>query len=403
MHLTNDFDASGGQYLLYWLLTAVPEAPQRPVVCGFGDGALRSAFDDAGVQTEVISAPSSLGAVAGLRAVVRREGAALIHTSTPLDAPVGIVAATLERVPLVHTFHALPPTGAVIPPRDRSVSGLVRRGGQRVGGLSVRLKASRLIAYSEVVRSAQAWSKGIDPARIDLLHPGLPADRLAPPFDEVARKEARAILGVDEEDLVLIGVGRLEEAKGQRLLVDAVARLVGLHPAVRLLLVGEGEGRSDIEAQVRSAGLGDHVRLLGRRGDVASLLRASDVFVSTSRTEGFGLSVVEAMAAATPVVAFGGPDLAFSSFIADGRNGRLLSDHTVDALVDALHHLLADPAERAALGTAGREVAIAYTAERAAAELFEVHREVLAGQGRRRRSPGLRLIRRGRRPAGRAR
>ncbi len=382
IHLTADFDASGGQYLLYWLLTADVEHVHRPVVAAFGDGAIRSAFEAAGVATEVIDAPGRRGAVAGLRDLVRRERGALIHTSTPADAPVGIPAATFERIPLVHTFHAFPPTGATIPPPSRSVGAVARRARQRAGGLTVRLKASRLIAYSEGVRRAQAWSKGIDPDRIEVLHPGLPAERLAPPSSEAERHAVRASVDLAVDDVVLLAVGRLEEAKGQQILVDMAALLVPDHPRLRLLLVGEGEDRARLESQIESAGLADHVRLLGRRNDVAALVRASDVFLSASRTEGFGLSVLEAMAAGTPVVAFGGPDLAYSQFITDGESGRLVDEHTAVALAAVVREVLAHPDRARAIGAAGRRVATAFTAERAALELAEVHTQVLEGRGR---------------------
>lgn len=384
MHLAPDFDASGGQYLLFWLLTADVDSPHRPVVCTFGDGPLRSAFEDAGVATAVIRASGRWGAIAGLRALARSERAELIHTSTPADAPVGISVATIERIPLVHTFHAFPPTGAIIPPPSRSPRDVTRRVRQQAGGLAVRLKASQLIAYSEEVRRAQAWSKGIDPARIEVLHPGLSPARLAPPFGDAARREARASVDLGDDDVVLLAVGRLEEAKGQQLLLEVAVRLVAEQPRLRLLLVGEGEDRALLESQIRSAGLTAHVRLLGRRPDVDALMRASDVFLSASRTEGFGLSVLEAMAAATPVVAFGGPDLAYSQFIDDRKSGRLVSDHTAAALADAVREVLADPDRARALGAGARQVAAAFTAERAAVELAEVHTRVLAGRRRRR-------------------
>ena len=79
LHLTADFDASGGQYLLYWLLTAAVDSPHRPVVCAFGEGSLRSAFEDAGVAPAVISAPGRWGAITGLRELARREHETPVH------------------------------------------------------------------------------------------------------------------------------------------------------------------------------------------------------------------------------------------------------------------------------------------------------------------------------------
>ena len=110
--------------------------------------------------------------------------------------------------------------------------------------------------------------------------------------------------------------------------------------------------------QVAGLGLESRVRFLGIRADVADILRASDVFVLSSRWEGNPLSVMEAMAAGLPVVstAVGGvPEL-----VQEGATGRLVPSEDAGALARALQALVDDPAHRAAMGAAARRHAVAH-------------------------------------------
>ena len=119
--------------------------------------------------------------------------------------------------------------------------------------------------------------------------------------DELVRKEGRTELGV--EDAVVLGhVGRFNEQKNHPFLIDLFAEAVKKEPRVRLVLVGDGEGRAAIEKKVQTLGLTDKVLFLGVRSDVPRLLQAMDVFVFPSLYEGLPVSLVEAQAAGLPCV-----------------------------------------------------------------------------------------------------
>jgi hypothetical protein len=125
-----------------------------------------------------------------------------------------------------------------------------------------------------------------------------------------------------------------------------------------LLLVGGGELENAVREQVAQLGLEERVRFLGVRADVADILRASDVFVLSSRWEGNPMSVMEAMAAGLPVVstAVGGvPEL-----VREGETGRLVPSEDAGALAQAMQALVDDPARRQAMGAAARQHAIAH-------------------------------------------
>jgi glycosyltransferase involved in cell wall biosynthesis len=147
----------------------------------------------------------------------------------------------------------------------------------------------------------------------------------------------------------IVGVGRFAYPKDFSTLLAAL-ELVGA--GYRAALVGDGPGLGEVVTALRARGLSDRVELLGARGDVSDVLARSDVFVLSSRSEGFPVSILEAMAAGLPVVAtdVGG----VAEAVVDGETGILVPAGDPEALAAALRRLVADPALRRRLGAAGR-------------------------------------------------
>lgn len=117
------------------------------------------------------------------------------------------------------------------------------------------------------------------------------------------REEARARLGLAATAYVLGTIGRLEEQKGHRFLLDALHRLRADGLDAVLLLVGSGREEAALRDQAARLGLGECVRFLGTRGDLGDLFRAMDLFVMPSLWEGLSLAMLSAMAAGLPVLA----------------------------------------------------------------------------------------------------
>lgn len=126
-------------------------------------------------------------------------------------------------------------------------------------------------------------------------------------FSDVDRPER------GEAPVSFVSVGRLSRQKGYDVLVQAFAMLIAQGLDARLTIVGDGEDRAALEAQIAQLGIGDRVRLAGKIPDPGAELAAADCFVSASRWEGFGVAIVEAMSAGLYVIAtdcnFGPSDL----------------------------------------------------------------------------------------------
>jgi glycosyltransferase involved in cell wall biosynthesis len=181
--------------------------------------------------------------------------------------------------------------------------------------------------------------------------------------------------------LVVGSLGRLDAVKGYDLLLRALARLAG----TRAVVVGEGAARPALEELARGLGVADRVHLPGWSERPSAALPEFDVFCLPSRSEGFPLSIVEAMLAGLPVVATRVGSVA--ELVADGETGLLVESDDVDGLVAALARLRDDGELRARLGAAGRERALAsYTVEHMAAAYQRLWEQV-------RRRPRTRRLR----------
>ena len=223
-----------------------------------------------------------------------------------------------------------------------------------VRALAFRYRVGRVVpvAIAEEVRATIQQLYGYpDPP---LIPNGIPTDEYAPDSDK--RTWWRQAHGIEPRATVVTHIGRFAVQKNHALLVEAFAQVRADAP-LYLLLVGGGELENAVREQVAGLGLASRVRFLGVRADVADILRASDVFVLSSRWEGNPMSVMEAMAAGLPVVstAVGGvPEL-----VREGETGLLVPSEDAGALAQALQALVDDPAHRQAMGDAARQRAVA--------------------------------------------
>ena len=176
-----------------------------------------------------------------------------------------------------------------------------------------------------------AVSWGVDPARVSVLpNPAPDAVRVGP------REDLRRSFGVDGPTLAF--AGRLGPQKALNVALDALAGVDG----VSLLVAGEGEQRSSLDARAAALGLGGRVRFLGAlpRDRVLEMFAAADAVILSSAWENFPHTVVEALAVGTPVIATavgGVPEV-----VVDGENGLLVSAGDADALAAAIGRFFAD-------------------------------------------------------------
>lgn len=159
----------------------------------------------------------------------------------------------------------------------------------------------KTIVVSEFDRNALLQRANLPADRISVIHNGIDLDRFAPsPSD---REQTRRSFGFSDDTTVCMSVGRLDEQKGCDLLTAAIPKLLRSHPNTHFVWAGEGPLRAKLLHDADVMGVAGRVHLTGRRTDIPQLLAAADLFVFPSRFEGFPFALLEAMAAAVPVVA----------------------------------------------------------------------------------------------------
>jgi rhamnosyl/mannosyltransferase len=165
-----------------------------------------------------------------------------------------------------------------------------------------------------------------------------------------------------ESPIEIVFVGRLIGNKGPAMALAAFSSLH--HPAARLTFVGDGPSRADLEKA--GAKIGDAVRFLGHRDDVAEVLKAAHIMVRPSQTEGQSLAMLEAMASGMVIVA---SDIeANRELIQTGVTGLLHRTNNVIDLADALHKAITDPVFRQSLAAAAHQQSLRYSWDQCATQ-----------------------------------
>jgi len=229
------------------------------------------------------------------------------------------------------------------------------------------------LAVSRAVRDNLVIQGGLDPAKVRIVANGVDVAAI-----DAARpgKAVRRELGLPEGVPVIGLVGRLDHwGKGHRELFTAMARLRERHP-VHALIVGSGRREAEVQELAASLGLAGAVHFLGLRRDVPDLLSAMDILVLPSHTEGFGLALVEAMAAGLPVIATSVG--ALPEVVTEGENGLLIPPRDAGALAGALERLLSDPALAQRLGANARtHVREHFSLDRLGQEINKIYGELV--------------------------
>jgi glycosyltransferase involved in cell wall biosynthesis len=208
--------------------------------------------------------------------------------------------------------------------------------------------ANLLVAVSEKTQR-KALKEGVNPECIFVVRNGI----VPVSMENANRFEVRKEMGLREDDIFLLSVGRLVYQKAHEILLAAMPAVLEKYPNTKAGICGDGPLHSKLEAQIDSLRLAESVKLLGKFDSVTKFLLAADVFVLPSRWEGLPIALLEAMSAGLPVIAtcVEGVD----EVIRDGENGLLVPVEDIGALSKAILRLAGDPDVRHQMGLAAHQ------------------------------------------------
>jgi L-malate glycosyltransferase len=276
------------------------------------------------------------GVLARLYRCFRQEKARVVHTHQFPQLLFSLLPAKACGARIVHTEHEY-----YLYRKDARA--------RRIFKQLTRFCSAFTVVGPEVARY-YTEELGVSSARMHVISNAVDLDQF-----RVAGQDARTRLGLSKEEVILGIVGRLEPEKDHRTLLRAFQALITHGQAARLLIVGDGSLRGELESQCRALDLERHVTFLGARSDIPQVLAAFDVFVLSSVQEGVPLSVVEAMGAGKPVIAtdVGG----LRMLVKPAINGLLVPPADPLALEAAMRDLAGNAALRQEMGKRGRQIA----------------------------------------------
>ena len=293
-------------------------------------------------------------AVRQIEECIQEEGIQLLHTHGYKADLYGYVAARRSGKPIVATCHNWVGGTAALGIYNH----LDRMALKRFHGLAAVSDsvAQRLLASGVSASKIRTIANGIDVQTFERARP-LP------------------VLNFDGSKVVGM-VARLDLKKGFEYLLRAARELCGTFPGLKVVIVGEGPDRNEIEDMIQRFGLQSNVILAGQHSNMPAIYAAMDVFVLPSLNEGLPMTILEAMAASKPVIATRVG--AIPKVIQDEQTGLLVDPADSDGLRNALARLLADSDLCSRLGSVGHDwVSRNYTSEAMALKYRQMYDDVL--------------------------
>ncbi len=365
LHITSHLNVGGISSYILSLSAALSRRGHRLIIAS-GGGQLEPQARMLGLthwrvplQTKTELNPKLFAATRHLAERLRREPVDLLHAHTRVGQVVAHCLSRALKIPYVATWH-----GFFRP-------NLGRRLWPCTGNLT--------IAISEPVRQSLLREFRVPVQRLRLIHNGVDIEQFALPPDAATLSAYRAQHGIFEHQPVIGSLGRLASGgvKGFDILLAAASQVKREIPNLQVMIVGDGSRLRFLEEQIDRFNLREQVRLPGTALDVRVPLSLMDVFVFPGRRqEGFGLSLIEAMAAGRPVVAtrIG----AVPEIIEHGRDGWLVDPEDPSSLADGIVHLLKDRSTAARLGRQAQvRVRETFSLEGMTDQVEAVYREVV--------------------------
>jgi glycosyltransferase involved in cell wall biosynthesis len=340
LHLNYSLKVGGAEKVIYHYVDLLRRDPVlNPIVCAIKErGPIADDISNLGVKVFDLRSRNKFISFLKLVQLIIREDIRIIHAHNPVPNVFGVPAALLTGFrKIIRTEHNVFYDGRVgwYYPALNAVLGIFNY---------------RILAVSDMVRNTHVKKDPFSRKKYITLYNGIRDPDIESAND---RSQYCELFGIDQNAKVVGKVASLTEQKGHSYFVEIADLLLKEFNNLYFLLIGDGPLRKDIERDIRARGIQEKVILTGIRKDVPALLRFIDVFVLSSLWEGFPMTIIEAMAAAKPVVVtdVGGNREA----VVHGTTGYLVPPSDARALASSVRTLLLDEGLASRMGKEGRE------------------------------------------------
>jgi glycosyltransferase involved in cell wall biosynthesis len=287
------------------------------------------------IRTKSELHPKIYFAIPKLLKIIRENQIDIIHAHTRITQVMGEWIKFISKKPLITTSH-----------------GFYKR---RLGRRLFPAWGDRVIAISDGVGNALLQDFNVPKDKLLVISNAVNFESTNAAYSLHDSGKVRELYGFHREDPVIGIVARLVEDKGHEYLLRAVAELKLEFPNIKLLIVGDGRSKHSLEKIADELGIKDHVIFTGNVKDVTYPLSAMDIFVLPATwREGFGLSIIEAMACKKPIIVTN--IWALNTLIQDGITGIMVNPKETEPIVQAIRRYLKDPIYRFQIAENGQKM-----------------------------------------------
>lgn len=339
LYVVLDMDLGGLQRIVHLLIEGLDRERFRPYLCCLDRGGMFfEALTNEGFEGCILKrrpGKFDVRLLMNLYRLIREQQIDVIHSHNACALYAGL-AGFLARVPVIHTDH-----GRLVPDRSSAMW---------EDWLASKF-LNAFIGVSEELTDYLCSRVKIASGKLSTIINGVDAERFVPKTRE-QKFALRSQWGLSQDDVIIGTVCRFDPIKNLQFLVDCMPEILTQVPRVKLIMVGEGPSRADLERRIIDLGLTDRIQLWPRRQDVEHVMPMFDLYACSSLSEGTSMTILEAMACGLPIIAsaVGG-----NCTLIDGSGGILFPLNDKEAFISHVKEILTDRHRLAAMGRWSRE------------------------------------------------
>ena len=339
LHFIQGLEIGGLEIMVVSLLERIDRSQYRPSICCYDSlGSLSQGLSEKGIGVHLLKRRPGIDYLYPFKLAryLRKSKIDILHLHNPTALFYGTLAGKIAGIPcIIYTEHG----------RDFSSSSKVK-----IANRILCRMVDKIVVVAECGKRYLVEHEGVNEKKIIKIYNGIDSKKFG------TRQEVTLIrreLGITDDQSLIGIVARLDPIKNHTCLIRAMKIIATRLPEAVLLIIGDGALRSELESLTAKLQLQNHIKFLGARNNIAELLSVMDVFVLSSLSEGLSLTLIEACAAARPIVA---TDVGGNAEIVEHEsNGLLVPSDQPEVMAKAILEILNDKGKSKLMGEMGKK------------------------------------------------